>query len=192
LIYAAIAQNTPQSDPLGRTYPDMPTAADIGDFSNPTNRESIVRVGGSTVKVNSSKYEIVDLVTTSHPDDEPQTAVLFRWVRDLVGVDWNMKYMYTLLYDIYVKGKTLISDASISSAADTISPKRFKGVLNTQYFPVAEDKGLIVDQAFSKASLQVQIGESNPNRLEAAFGTKRSGTARVGSTTNETQFNFGG
>lgn len=190
-IYAPIAQNTPQSDPIGQLYPDMPTPDDIGDFADPSKRDQIVKIGSSTVKINSSQYEIVDLVTTSHPDDEPQTAVLFRWVRDIVGVDWNIKYSYALLEEINVTGKTIIPDNRTTSAANTISPKRWKAIL----FGLADDlqnRALIADADFMKESIQVQIGESNPNRFETTFKAQRTGTARVLSTTNQTLFKFGG
>lgn len=192
LIYGKIAQDTPHNDPLGRLYPDMPTAEDIGEFSDASKRDQIVKVGSSTVKLNSNQYEIIDLVTTSHPDDEPQTAVLFRWVRDLVGVDWNIRYRYLLLENININGKTLISDTSISSASGTISPKRWKGILTTSLFPGLEDDALIVDQGFSKESLNVEIDGDNTNRFNTIFKTKRSGIARVLSTTNQALFNFGG
>lgn len=190
-IYAKIAQDTPQSDPIYRLYPDMPTPDDIGDFADPSKRDQIVKVGGSTVNINSSKYQIIDLVTTYHPDEEPPTAVLFRWVRDLVGIDWNIKYTYALAEEINVVGKTIIPDGKIVSAANTISPKRWKGVL----FGIAndlQDRALIADAKFMKDSIVVQIGESNPNRFETTFKTQRTGIARVLSTTNQTLFKFGG
>jgi len=191
VLYAKIAQDTPQTDSLGQLYPDMPTAEDIGDFADTSKRDQIVKIGSSTVKINSSQYEIVDLVTTYHPVDEPATATLFRWVRDLVGVDWNIKYKYTLLENINAIGKTILNDSSLSTAADTISPKRWKGIL----FGLAdqlEDEALIFDAQFMKDSIEVQIGESNPNRFETVFDVQRTGTSRVLSTTNNTQFKFGG
>ena len=191
-IYAKIAQDTPQSDPVYRLYPDMPTAEDIGDFSDPSKRDQLVKVGASTVKVNSGSYQIVDLVTTSHPTNEPQTAVLFRWVRDLVGLDWNIRYKYLLLENIYVIGKTIVENGKLVGASNTISPNDWKGILATQLAPQLEDEALIADAQFMIDSLQVQIGESNPNRFETTFKTQRTGTVRVSSTTNEALFNFGG
>lgn len=192
VVYALIAMNTPHIDPLYKYYPDMPIGSDAGDFADSSKRDQIVKIGGSTVKVNASKYQILDLITTYHPDDEPQTSVLFRWVRDLVGVDWNVKYKYTLLENIYVIGKTLIEDDKIVSATNTISPKRWKGIISTILSPSLQDEGLSADADFLNESIQVQIGESNPNRFETTFKLKRTGIARVQSTTAETLFNFGG
>jgi phage tail sheath gpL-like len=189
-IYGKIAQDEPQTDPIYRLYPDMPAADDISEFADPTKRDQIVKVGCSTVKINSSKYQIVDLVTTYHPDEEPATATLFRWVRDLVGVDWNVKYSYQLLEEIFVVGKTILPDGVASSAANTISPSRWKAQINGLADDL-QDRALVADAAFMKGTIQVQIGESNPNRFETTFKAQRTGTARVLSTTNQTLFKFG-
>jgi len=190
-IYGKIAQDTPQSDPINQLYPDMPTPDDIGEFSDPSKRDQLVKVGSSTVKINSSRYQIVDLVTTYHPDEEPATATLFRWVRDLVGLDWNIKYSYSLEEEIFVVGKTIIPNGKTVSAANTISPDRWKARLNGLADEL-EDRALIADAKFMKESLQVQIGESNPNRFETTFKAQRTGIARVLATTNQTLFKFGG
>lgn len=189
-IYAKLSQDEPQSDPIYRLYPDMPAAEDIAEFADPTKRDQIVKIGCSTVKINSSKYQIVDLVTTYHPDEEPDTATLFRWVRDLVGIDWNIKYSYALLEEIFVVGKTIIPSGVTTSAANTISPERWKAQINGLADGL-QDRALIADAAFMKASIAVQIGESNPNRFETTFKAQRTGTARVLSTTNQTLFKFG-
>ncbi len=191
LIYAPIAQENPQTDPIYESYPDMPTADDIGEFGDASVRDELVKVGCSTVKLNSSAYQIVDLVTTYHPDDEPPTATTFRWVRDLVGVDWNIRYSYKIEEQTYAIGKTIIPDDSTSSASNTISPKRWKSILNGLADDL-EDRALIADADYMKETIQVQVGESNPNRFETAFKCQRTGTARVLSTTNKTLFYFGG
>ena len=189
--YAKTAQDTPATDPIYDLYPDMPTAESIGDFANSTKRDQIVKVGSSTAKLNSGSYQILDLVTTYHPDNEPQTSVLFRWVRDLI-VDWNVKYKYTLLENIYVKGKIIVNDNAVVTAPGTISPKRWKGILISELFPALVDEALAADLNFMKETLQVKIGESNPNRFETTFKSKRTGIARVLSTTQTVTFNFGG
>ena len=188
-LYAKMAQDTPQSDPINLVYPDMPASDDIGEFSNPTSRDAMIKVGSSTVKLNSAKYQIVDLATTYHPTNEPATATIFRWVRDIV-VYMNIKYKYSLLYVIFVEGKTIVSDNKIVGAANTISPKRWKGVIATQLSPQLQDDGLSADAEFMNENTAVQIGESNPNRFETNFKVKITGVARVGSNTIETLFNF--
>lgn len=189
-IYAPIVQNTPQTDPIGRLYPDMPAASDIGDFANTSKRDQIVKIGSSTVKLNSEQYEIVDLVTTYHPDNEPITVSLFRWVRDIAGIDFNIKYGYALLENIHVIGKTIVNDDSTSTAENTISPSRWKAILYA-YADDLENRALIASAKTMKDTLQVQKGETNPDRFETSFDVERTATARVLSTTNRTTLNFG-
>jgi len=188
--YATIAQNTPHIDPIQTVLKDMPGSTNAGDFADPAKRDQIVKVGTSTIKLNSELFEIVDLVTTAHPDDEPQTAVLYRWVRDWT-VNMNIAYRYKQLEQRFVIGKTLVPNGSPTSAPDTISPNQWKSVL----YGLADqlvDEGLIADADYMKGSIEVQIGESNPNRLETNFKVQLTGTARVLSTTSQFTFNFGG
>lgn len=189
--YAPILQETPNIDPIGRLYPDLPVASTIDDFATYTNRDMIMKGGCSTVKVNGSAYEIVDLVTTYHPDDEPQTAVLFRYVRDILGLDFNYRYLYKIYEQLYVVGKTIVGDNALTTAPNTISPKQWKAILATQYGPQLVANGLMADIDVFRESLQVGIGESNPNRFETSFIVQRTGTVRVASTTNNTQLKFG-
>lgn len=189
-IYAKIAQDTPHTDPIGKVLKDVPGVTNSGDFADPSKRDQIVKVGSSTIKLNSELFEIVDLVTTSHPDAEPQTAVLYRWVRDWV-INMNIRYKYLLLEQINVIGKTILANGSPSTAPDTISPIRWKGLLYGLADQLEAD-ALIASADYMKKSIQVQIGESNPNRFETNFKVQLTGTARVGSTTSEFTFNFGG
>lgn len=189
-VYAKTAQDNPHSDPIGEILKDTPGVTNSGDFADPSKRDQIVKVGCSTVKLNSEQFELVDLVTTSHPDDEPQTSVLFRWVRDWV-VNMNIRYKYFLLEQINVVGKTILADGSLSTAADTISPTRWKGILYGLADELEAD-ALIASAEYMKESIEVQIGESNPNRFETNFKVQLTGTARVLSTTSEFTFNFGG
>lgn len=187
--YATIAQNTPHTDPIGQILKDVPGVTNSGDFASPANRDAILKVGCSTIKLNAEQFEIVDLATTSHPDDEPQTAVLFRWVRDWV-VNMNIRYKYLVLEQINVVGKTIIPNGSVSTASDTISPNRWKGIL----FGLADDleqDALIADSDYMKDRITVGIGESNANRFETAFAVELTGVARVIPTTNQFTFKFG-
>jgi phage tail sheath gpL-like len=189
-VYVKTAQDEPHTDPIGSILNDVPGVANSGDFADASKRDQIVKVGGSTIKLNSEQFEIVDLVTTSHPDDEPQTAVLYRWVRDWV-INMNIRYKYLLLEEINVVGKTILPDGSQSTAPNTISPNRWKGILYGLADQL-ENEALIASADFMKESIQVQIGESNPNRFETAFKVEITGAARVLSTTNQFTFNFGG
>jgi hypothetical protein len=71
-----------------------------------------------------------------------------------------------------------------------IKPKQWKQILGNY----AEDlvkRSLVVDAAFMQDSIAINVGVSNPDRLETFFRYKRSGFVRIASTTAEAGFNFG-
>lgn len=186
-LFATCAQNTPHLDILNKFYPDMPTPTSIGSMESYDERDRIVKLGCSTVDLNGGKYQYKDPVTTYHPEGEipPQ----YRYRRDLM-IDFNIRYGYYLLEQENVVGHVIANDNDTVSATNVIKPKQWKQVLG-KYFDDLVARGLIVDAAFSKASLVVTIDSVNPNRLNTSFRVKRSGVARISATTAETGFNFG-
>jgi hypothetical protein len=84
----------------------------------------------------------------------------------------------------------IANDDDIVSAANVVKPKMWKSEVSD----LAEDlelRALIVDSAFMSESIEVNIGTTNPDRFETFFRYKRSGVARISSTTAEAGFNFG-
>jgi len=188
VLYGNTASNNPHLDIEGQSYPDMPTPLVIGTMSNYANRDLYVKKGNSTVDLVSQKYQVQDFVTTYHKLGE--TPPQFRYVRNL-NVDFNVRYAYLLLENIYVKDHVIVGDNDPANAAKIVSPKIWKGVLYTQLYPDLAKRALISDVAFSKAGTQVGIGTSKPDRFETGFPYKRTGTARVIATTVTAGFNFG-
>lgn len=188
VLLATTAQNTPHLDVNGKSYLDMPIPVDgqIGDMADYSQRDYLVKNGASTVELVAGKYQVQDLVTTYHPDGEivPQ----FRYVRNII-VDWNVKYGYTLLENDNVRDKAIVKDSDFVSVSGVVKAKQWKAVLYT-YFEDLASRALIADPDFSKSSLQVQISPSNPDRLNSRFGYKRTGVARIASTTAEANFNY--
>lgn len=185
-LYAPQAQNNPHLDISGQTYPDMPTPTAIGVMSSYTNRDAYVKKGCSTVELVGGKYKICDFVTTYHPvgENPPQ----FRYVRSLTQ-DFNIRFKYFVYEQLYVIDKALASDSSIVTVANVIKPSQWKQLL----FRLADDlanNAIITDPQFMKDSIIVNIGTSNPDRLETTFKYKRSGFTRIASTTGEAGFNF--
>ena len=187
LLFALCAQNTPELDILNSVYPDMPAATVIGAMSDYNNRDLIVKKGCSTVDLSGGLYKVKDPVTTYHPlgENPPQ----FRYRRDIM-VDLNIRYGYFLLERQYVLGKVIANDADIVNTNTVIKPKQWKQIL-ADYFTQLVQRGLIVDANFSLNSLVVNISVANPNRFETTFNIKRSGVARISSTTAVMGFNFG-
>lgn len=188
-LLARQAQDSPHTDTAGQFYPDMPVPADenIGVYNTYNNRDLLVKSGASTVTVRNGRYMVEDLVTTYRPvgQNPPQ----FRYVRSLIQ-DWNVRFTYFLLQQINVVDKTILEDGQVTTQQDTIKPKQWRALL-TQMFEDLSQRALIVEPEFSVESLQVQISTTNPDRLEDFFRYKRSGFARIASTTAEAGFNFG-
>jgi phage tail sheath gpL-like len=187
VLFAVTAQNTPELDILNKFYSDMPTPTLIGSMADYNNRDLFVKKGCSTVDLVSGKYQVKDPVTTYHPDGEipPQ----FRYRRDMM-IDWNIRYGYYLLEQLYVVGKVIANDEDIVSSQNVVKPKQWKQIIK-KYFDDLVSRGLIVDSAFSNSSLSVGISSVNPNRFETTFSIKRSGVARISATTATMGFNFG-
>jgi phage tail sheath gpL-like len=182
-----VAQNTPHLDVSGKPYPDMPTPASIGAMAIYDNRDAIVKKGCSTVDLKGGRYVVQDFVTTYHPigENPPQ----FRYVRSLT-IDWNVRYTYYLLEEINVVDHAIANDNDIVNVSKVVKPKQWKQIL----FTMADDvvlPALVVDAEFMKNSVVVNISTTNPERFESFFRYKRSGYARISSTTAEAGFNFG-
>lgn len=183
-----LASNTPHLDLEGFNYPDMPTPKVIGTMATYANRNAYALKGNSTVDLVSGVYQVQDFITTYHKAGEvpPQ----YRYVRNMV-VDFNVRYAYLLKEQIHVKDHVICSDNANVSADNTIKPKQWKAVLCSELFPDLEKRALITDVNFSKNGTQVSIGTGNPDRFETKFPYKRTGVARVVSTSAVAGFNFG-
>jgi len=147
----------------------------------------MVKKGSSTVKLKNGAYTVVDTVSTYHPTGE--VVPNFRYSRDLM-LDFNVYYGYFLLEEIHVVGHVIAEDDDDVDAEKVIKPKMWLGI----QFNYAKDlarRGLIAKPEFMTASLLVNIGTSNPQRLETFFRYKRTGIGRISSTTAEAGFNFG-
>lgn len=189
LLFGRTAQDTPHLDVIGRQYFDMPIPSngDIGIMANYTDRDFLLKKGNSTVDLLSGKYRVQDFVTTYHPVGE--TVPQFRYCRNLM-LDFNVRFGYYLLEQINVVDKTIAGNNDPVAVTGVIKPKTWKAIL----FTYAEDmvaRALIVDASFMQDSLIVNLGTSNPDRLETFFRYKRTAIARVSSTTAEAGFNFG-
>lgn len=187
VLLARIAQDTPNLDVGDQFYPDMPTPLSIGTMGEYNNRDLYVKKGNSTVQLSGGRYKVCDFVTTYHPAGElpPQ----FRYVRNLM-LDFNVRFGYYLLEQIYVVGHSISNDEDVVNAEKVVKPKMWKGVLS-KYFLSLVSRALIADEAFSNTSLVVTIGTTNPDRFETFFSYKRTGVVRISSTTAEAGFNFG-
>ena len=186
-IFARLMQNTPNGTVGGKYYPDMPTPESIGSMADYDTRNSILEKGCSTVDLVAGRYQVQDFVTTYHKDGE--IPLQFNYCRNLM-IDFNIRYTVYLKEVSNLLDKSIALDSDIVTASNVIKPKQWIQILNQ----VAEDltaRNLIVEVEFMKDSIQVQVSDTNPNRLETFFKYKRSSVVRIGSTTVEAGFYYG-
>lgn len=185
-LFARVSQDTPELDVNAKSYPDMPVPDDsiIGDLSDYNNRDFLVKKGCSTVILENGRYQIQDFVTTYHPAGE--SPLQYAYPRNLI-IDWNIKDGYNILEKINVKDHVLVEDGQVSDSAKSVKPKQWKAVLYG-FFEDLAVRALIKDSDFSKSSLKVEVNAVNPDRFDSFFRYKRTGVARIQSTTVEAGF----
>lgn len=188
--WANIAQNKPALDVLNKKLIDIPAPISIGAMADYNERDRIVKRGCSTVNLINGNYIMIDPVTTYHPDGDLQPA--FRYRRDLM-VDFNIRFRYKVLEQIYVVGKVLAGDNDDVNTinVDVIKPKTWKQILATSLFPQCVSDGLISDTKFSVDSTIVGIDPNNAQRFNTKFNYKKTGIARIASTEVQSGFNTG-
>lgn len=190
-LYALQAQNSVNLDVSGQLYPDMPapTAASwaAATMAVYTNRDALVKKGCSTVNLVAGQFKVEDFVTTYHPLGE--NPAQYRYPRNL-NIDNNVKFGYHLLEQLYVQDHSIANDGDTVTADKVIKPKEWTGILN-EYANDLASRALITNPQFMKDSIVVNIGTTNPDRLETFFRYQRSGFARIASTTAEAGFFFG-
>lgn len=185
LLLGVQAQNTPELDISGQAYPDMPTPSAIGEMSIYVNRDTIVKKGCSTIELVNGAYQMVDFVTTYHPDGE--TPPQFRYVRSLIQ-DFNFKFAWFLDDQKYVVDHVIALDGAPVQSSKVITPNLRKQIAGKTAKDL-ERRGIIVDAAFTLSGTIVNIGDTNPDRLETQTRYKRSGYGRISSTTVYAGFN---
>jgi len=126
-------------------------------------------------------YVAKDLVTTYHGLDTQ-----YSYPRNL-NIDFNFKNGYSILEDLRVKGHVIVSDKQVTDAAKAIKPKEWKSVIFSYVDDLAE-RALLEDPEFTKNSILVQKSELNPDRFETSLSYKRTGFARIQSTTVKAGF----
>ncbi len=190
-VYTPRVEVDPKSDVLDAVMTGItpPQDLEVGDMAIYDNRDLIVKAGACTVILRDGNYVIKDFVTTYHPIGE--TPPQFRWVRNLAGIDFNVAFKTLFIDETFIKGKTILPDSSTSIDPNVIKPKDAKGLMiNKLFVPFAND-GILAESAYSIENCNVEINGTNPDRLDFVTPYKRSGFARILSTTAIANFNLG-
>lgn len=186
--WVPIAQSTPNLSALNQRYPDMPAppAGSTPAMNSWTIRDQYVKKGCSTVDLVNGVYVIKDLVTTYHPTGE--VVPHYSDVRAM-NIFSNYVYRYNLMKSQNWIGKQLARDSDAVNAPNVIKPSGMKADIFNLVLGAVND-GLLVDAEFSKASIEVEIDGTNPNRTNDTHDFKISGIAYITSSTITGGFNF--
>ena len=190
-VYAPRVEVDPKSDILDAVLTGLTPPQDLeaGDMDIYDNRDFVVKGGCCTVTLVDGNYIVKDFVTTYHPvgEEPPQ----FRWVRNLAGIDFNVAYRTLFIDETFIKGKTILPDSNPSIDPNVIKPKDAKGLMiNKLFIPFAND-GIFSESEYSIDNSVVEINGTNPDRFDFSLPYKRSGFARILSTTVIANFNLG-
>lgn len=184
-LTARQAQDSPHEDTSGLSYPDMPIPSDgdIGVFDDYNTRDAVVKAGVSGVILRNGAYEITEQITTYYPDNEDPAQ--FSYVRSLIQ-DWNIKFQVYLVDELFIIDHAIAEDRTVVTVNKVIKPKQVKALMQGVFALLAE-RVIITDPEFSAGTLQVSI---NADRIDKSFQYKRSGFARIISTTATANFSF--
>ena len=175
----------------------IPANNDIGDFGDLSKRNTLVTGGMSTIAIENGSIVVKDDVTTWAKSSEPVTARQFSWVRNLMGVDFNMKYRSALKYLQVAAGKT-IQDPAVVGSDKTVTIGDIQAAF-IQMFKFARADFLITDVDFSingnadlgVIGLIVQISPANSRRILVTYPYKRTSVIGQGDVIASATFEFG-
>jgi phage tail sheath gpL-like len=186
----------PHLDIAGQRLPfiDPPTDMFIGAFDQWNARDVAAKQGISTVSLDRSAqaYIVQDFVTGYRPQEQPNLAKSWRYVRDLF-VDFNIAFNYNMLQTRRLLGKVIVSDTEIintSHSADVIRLEVWKAEV-LAFLQRMVGMAYITDLEYSKENLHVELSGTNPKRLNTQFAYKRTSVCGITSTTAYVGFSFG-
>lgn len=173
----------------------LPDNNDIGDFGDLDIRNELVVGGMSTVAIENGSLVVKDDVTTWAKASEPETARQFSYIRNLMGVDFNMKYRAALVFAQVAAGKT-IQDSAVVGSDLTVA----LGDIEAAYismFKYARADYLITDVDYSIGGddtidgLTVAPSIANPRRIVVQYPYKRTSVVGQGDIIASATYEFG-
>lgn len=172
---AALANSNPPHDYGSQAATGLTPGADASQWTH-TQRDAAVKAGSSTVEIRDNVVYLSDIVTMYHPTGDPLPA--YRYVVDLIKL-WNVMYnTHLILNTPDWDGAPLIPDDQPTTNPTAKKPKMLKAAIARMIDDLA-DEAIISDPAFCKSTILTGINESNPKRIDLAFGVKLSGNTNV-------------
>lgn len=195
LVTSLKYDDEPHLSTSGLYLADLPVPNDynIGAMNTAGVREELLNAGVSTVTLDSNvgKYEIQDHVTFRHPPNQANTAVDYKYVRNIIAIDANVAYKTIDIMKRFLLGKAIVGEDVIVTVDDTIKIKDAKALFVNLFEDLSK---IAIFYSSDKAvdSLSVEISKVNSNRLDVNFVYERSSTVKIVSTTASASFHFGG
>jgi len=184
---AVVANNNPPVD-YGSQDATGLIPGDDGDQWNYVQRDQAVKAGSSTIQVKDGVINLSDTVTFYHPSGDPIPA--YRYVCDIVKIQ-NILFNLDLIFAVPEwDGAPLIPDNQPTFNRAAKKPKMAKAAIAALVDSLALN-AIISDPDFTKASIQAEIDNQNPKRLNIVFTVKLSGNTNIISIDFEFGFYFG-
>lgn len=184
---AVVANNKPANDYGSQAATGLVPGADGDQWDYPT-RDQAVKGGSSTIEVRDSVVTISDVVTYYHPTGEEPPA--YRFVKDIVKLQ-NILFNLDLIFNTAEwNGAPLIPDDQATSNRDAKKPKDAVSAIAGMIDSLGLE-AILSDPETAKTTIQAQISETNPNRLDVTFTVQISGNSNIISIDLNFGFFFG-
>jgi phage tail sheath gpL-like len=184
LARIAVSGNTDPAQDFGGLLATGLTPGADGDQWDYSQRDIAVNAGSSTVETRDGVVTLSDILTFYHPTGDATPA--YSYVVDVYKLQ-NILYNLNVIFESSRwEGNPLIPNDQATNNRNARKPKHAVADIAT----MVDNLGLaaiISDPETAKTTIQANINESNPKRLDIAFTVQLSGNANVISI----DFNFG-
>lgn len=180
---AVVANDNPPRDYGSQKLTGLVPGSDSEQWDY-NQRDLAVKGGSSTTEVKDGVVNLSDTVTFYHPTNDPTPA--YRYVCDIFKVMQLLFNTQLIFKSEDWDGAPLIPDDQA-----TVNPTAKKPKMATAEIAALVDSAalnaIISDPEFAKSTIQSEIDDQNPKRLNSTYTVKISGNSNIISV----DFNFG-
>ena len=184
LARIAVQANTDPAQDFGGLLATGLTPGADGDQWDYSERDIAVKAGSSTVETRDGVVTLSDILTFYHPTGDATPA--YSYVVDVMKLQ-NILFNLNIIFESSRwEGNPLIPNDQATNNRNARKPKHAVADIAT----MIDNLGLaaiISDPATAKTTIQANINESNPKRLDILFTVQLSGNSNIISI----DFNFG-